>query len=626
MCLVNLKLVKNQIKKVGNTMASPLKRLLIGRPLKTSEAGDQKLGKLKALAVLSSDALSSIAYGTEQILLVLVTVSAAAMWYSLPIALCVLVLLFALNLSYKQIIYSYPHGGGAYIVSRENLGNNAGLIAGGSLLVDYMLTVAVSVSSGTDAIVSAVPSLYPFAVPIAVVLVIGVTIINLRGITESASLLAIPVYLFVFSIIALIFTGLFKVLTGMDASHETAAVGTHVQGVTIFLLLRAFASGSASLTGIEAISNAVPLFKEPRPKNAAKTLTLMAGLLGFFFVGITVLAFVYGTVPELKVTVLSQIAENVFGRNFMFYFIQATTALILVLAANTGFSAFPMLAFNLAKDKFMPRMYLARGDRLGYSNGIITLAVGSILLIILFKGKTELLIPLYSVGVFIPFTLSQTGMIVKWWKQRPKGWKKSLSANLLGASISFTVLLVLFLTRIESVWPVFVFMPIMIYVFRRTRHHYRKVGPQLRIDETMDLPDFKGNAVIICVSDTTKVVEGALQYAKSIGDTVIAVHISIDKKQEKEFVERWNRVHPEVRMANLFSPYRSISDPLMKFIDTAKQKADQDNYSLTVLIPQFIPRKGWQNVLHNQTSLLIRTRLLMKRDVVVSTYPYHLKE
>ncbi|EAC6108634.1 amino acid permease, partial [Listeria monocytogenes] len=221
---------------------------------------------------------------------------------------------------------------------------------------------------------------------------------------------------------------------GMDASHETAAVGTHVQGVTIFLLLRAFASGSASLTGIEAISNAVPLFKEPRPKNAAKTLTLMAGLLGFFFVGITVLAFVYGTVPELKVTVLSQIAENVFGRNFMFYFIQATTALILVLAANTGFSAFPMLAFNLAKDKFMPRMYLARGDRLGYSNGIITLAVGSILLIILFKGKTELLIPLYSVGVFIPFTLSQTGMIVKWWKQRPKGWKKSLSANLLGAS------------------------------------------------------------------------------------------------------------------------------------------------------------------------------------------------
>lgn len=609
-------------------MASPLKRLLIGRPLKSTEAGEQKLGKLKALAVLSSDALSSIAYGTEQILLVLVTVSATAMWYSLPIALCVLILLFALNLSYKQIIYSYPHGGGAYVVSRENLGKNAGLVAGGSLLVDYMLTVAVSVSSGTDAIISAVPSLFPFAVPIAVVLVIGVTIINLRGITESASILAIPVYLFVFSIIVLIFTGLIKLMLGIDATHETASVGTHVQGVTVFLLLRAFASGSASLTGIEAISNAVPLFKKPQAKNAAKTLTIMASLLGFFFLGITVLAFMYGTVPELKVTVLSQIAENVFGRNFMFYFIQATTALILVLAANTGFSAFPLLAFNLAKDKYMPRMYLARGDRLGYSNGIITLAIGSIVLIILFKGKTELLVPLYSVGVFIPFTLSQSGMIIKWWRERSEGWKKKLAANLLGAIISFTVLIVLFLTRIESVWPVFIFLPIMIYVFHRTRSHYVKLGPQLRVDETMDLdvPDFKGNAVIVAVSDTTKVVEGALKYAKSIGDTVIAVHVSVDREQGKEFVERWNRVHPEVRIAHLYSTYRSISEPLMKFIDTAKQKADQDNYSLTVLIPQFIPKKGWENILHNQTSLMIRTRLMMKRDVVVATYPYHLKE
>lgn len=491
-----------------------------------------------------------------------------------------------------------------------------------------MLTVAVSVSSGTDAIISAVPSLFPFAVPIAVVLVIGVTIINLRGITESASILAIPVYLFVFSIIVLIFTGLIKLMLGIDATHETASVGTHVQGVTVFLLLRAFASGSASLTGIEAISNAVPLFKKPQAKNAAKTLTIMASLLGFFFLGITVLAFMYGTVPELKVTVLSQIAENVFGRNFMFYFIQATTALILVLAANTGFSAFPLLAFNLAKDKYMPRMYLARGDRLGYSNGIITLAISSIVLIILFKGKTELLVPLYSVGVFIPFTLSQSGMIIKWWRERSEGWKKKLAANLLGAIISFTVLIVLFLTRIESVWPVFIFLPIMIYVFHRTRSHYVKLGPQLRVDETMDLdvPDFKGNAVIVAVSDTTKVVEGALKYAKSIGDTVIAVHVSVDREQGKEFVERWNRVHPEVRIAHLYSTYRSISEPLMKFIDTAKQKADQDNYSLTVLIPQFIPKKGWENILHNQTSLMIRTRLMMKRDVVVATYPYHLKE
>ncbi|MBC1372668.1 APC family permease [Listeria booriae] len=607
-------------------MASPLKRMLIGRPLKSSEAGEQKLGKLKALAVLSSDALSSVAYGTEQILLVLITVGAAAMWYSLPIAICVLVLLFALSLSYRQIIYAYPQGGGAYVVSRENIGKNAGLLAGGSLLVDYMLTVAVSVSSGTDAIVAAIPSLYQFTVPLAIILVIVVTVINLRGVTESATILAIPVYLFVFSMIVMIVTGLIKLALGQDVTHETASVGTHVSGVTIILLLRAFASGSASLTGIEAISNAVPLFKDPKAKNASRTLILMASILGFFFVGITLLAYFYGVVPELKSTVLSQIAENIFGRNFFYYFIQATTALILVLAANTGFSAFPLLAFNLSKDKFMPRMYLDRGDRLGYSNGIITLALGSILLIILFQGKTESLIPLYSVGVFIPFTLSQTGMIIKWLKEKPQGYKSKLSANLLGAFISFTVLIVLFITRMSEVWPVFILMPAMLYVFHRTRTHYAKLAPQLRIDEQMDLPAFEGNAVVICVSDTTKVVEGALRYAKSIGDTVIAVHVSLDRQEGKEFVERWNRIHPEVRIADLYSTYRSITEPLMKFIDTAQQKANQDNYSLTVLIPQFIPKKGWQNVLHNQTSLLIRTKLLFKKDVVVATYPYHLKE
>ncbi|MBA3925758.1 APC family permease [Listeria rustica] len=607
-------------------MASPLKRMLIGRPLKSSEAGDQKLGKLKALAVLSSDALSSVAYGTEQILLVLITVGATAMWYSLPIALCVLVLLFALSLSYRQIIYAYPQGGGAYVVSRENIGKNAGLIAGGSLLVDYMLTVAVSVSSGTDAIIAAIPSLYQFTVPLAIILVIIVTIINLRGVTESATILAVPVYLFVFSMVVMIITGLVKLALGQDVSHETASVGTHVSGVTLILLLRAFASGSASLTGIEAISNAVPLFKDPKAKNASRTLIMMASILGFFFVGVTLLAYFYGVVPELKSTVLSQIAENIFGRNFFYYFIQATTALILVLAANTGFSAFPMLAFNLSKDKYMPRMYLDKGDRLGYSNGIITLALGSILLIILFQGKTESLIPLYSVGVFIPFTLSQTGMIIKWVKEKPEGYMKKLSANLLGALISFTVLMVLFITRISEVWPVFIFMPAMIYVFHRTRSHYAKLAPQLRIDEQMNLPAFEGNAVIICVSDTTKVVEGALRYAKSIGDTVIAVHVSLDKQEGKEFVERWNRIHPEVRIADLYSTYRSITEPLMKFIDTAQQKANQDNYSLTVLIPQFIPKKGWQNILHNQTSLLIRTKLLFKKDVVVATYPYHLKE
>ncbi|WP_026694265.1 APC family permease [Peribacillus kribbensis] len=608
-------------------MFSAVKRFLIGRPLKSTEVGEQKLSKTKALAILSSDALSSVAYAPEQILIVLITAGAMAFWYSIPIAAGVLVLLTALILSYRQIIHAYPQGGGAYVVSMENLGVNPGLLAGGSLLVDYILTVAVSVSAGTDAITSAIPQLHTHNVLIASILVVLITILNLRGITESASILAYPVYLFVLALFILLGVGVYKILTGDVSSNLHTPLGTPVAGVSLFFLLRAFASGSSALTGVEAISNAIPNFKSPAPKNAAKTLTAMGLLLAILFCGIVFLAYYYGIQPAEKETVVSQIASATFGRNVIYYFIQATTALILVLAANTGYSAFPLLAFNLAADKYIPRMFTIRGDRLGYSNGILTLGLTSILLIVIFKGKTEQLIPLYAVGVFIPFTLSQSGMLVKWIKEKPKGWLGKLIINAVGAIISFTVMMIFFITKFGQVWPVLIFLPVLVIIFHRIRRHYDAVGKQLRIASNKPVPPIEGNVIIIPVAGITHVVENSLNYAKSLSaDQIIAVYVSFEREDEKKFEDKWNKWQPGIRLVTLNSYYRSIIQPLTKFIATVEKKANESNYRVTVLIPQFIPKKSWHNILHNQSSLLIRAFLLYRRDVIVTTVPYHLEE
>ncbi len=608
-------------------MLSSIKRFLIGRPLKSTALGEQKLNKTKALAILSSDALSSVAYGPEQILIVLITVSAAAFWYSIPIALGVLILLTALILSYRQIIFAYPHGGGAYVVSKENLGVNPGLIAGGSLLVDYILTVAVSVSAGTDAITSAFPSLHAHNVVIASVFVIFITLLNLRGVTESASILAYPVYLFVVVLFILIGAGLYNIVTDEVPPDLHTPIGTPIAGISLFILLRAFASGSSALTGVEAISNAIPNFKDPAPNNAAKTLAAMGALLALLFSGIVYLAYYYGITPSAEVTVVSQIAEETFGRNFMYFFVQGTTALILILAANTGYSAFPLLAVNLATDKFIPRMFTVRGDRLGYSNGIIILGLSSILLIIAFEGHTEHLIPLYAVGVFIPFTLSQTGMMVKWIREKPKGWMLKLIINSTGALISFTVTIVFFLTKFAQVWPVLVFLPIIIYVFHRIKKHYEAVGDQLRITTSASSVPIEGNVMIVPVAGITHVVENSLNYAKSLStEQIIAVYVAFEREDEKKFEVQWKEWQPDVRLVTLHSHYRSIIHPLSKFVDTIEHKASASNYQVTVVIPQFIPKKGWHNILHNQSSLLIRSFLLYRRNVVVTTVPYHLKK
>lgn len=608
-------------------MFSSIKRFLIGRPLKSTELGEQKISKTKALAILSSDALSSVAYGPEQILLVLISVSVAAFWYSIPIAIGVLILLVALILSYRQVIFAYSHGGGAYVVSKENLGLYPGLIAGGSLLVDYILTVAVSVSAGTDAITSAFPSLHAHTVGIAIAFVLFITILNLRGVTESASILAYPVYLFVLALFILIGVGMYKIVTGDVPPDLHVPIGTPVSGISLFLLLRAFASGSSALTGVEAISNAIPNFKDPAPNNAAKTLMAMGILLALLFSGIVYLAYYYGIAPREEVTVLSQIAEQTFGRNFMYFFIQGTTALILILAANTGYSAFPLLAVNLAKDKFIPRMFTIRGDRLGYSNGIIILGVLSVILIIAFKGQTEHLIPLYAVGVFIPFTLAQTGMMVKWIRQKPKGWIPKLIINTTGAIISFVVMLMFFLTKFAQVWAVLVFLPLIIILFYRIKKHYDAVGDQLRLTTCDAALTIEGNVFILPVAGITHVVENSLKYVKSLKpDQIICVYVPFEREDEAIFEEKWSKWQPDVRLVTLHSPYRSIINPLTKFIDTVQRKASESNYHVTVVIPQFIPKKAWHNILHNQSSLLIRAHLLYRRDVIVTTVPYHLKK
>jgi amino acid transporter len=491
------------------------------------------------------------------------------------------------------------------------------------------LTVAVSISSGTDAITSAFPSLHPYNVPIAVVLVIFITVLNLRGITESASILAYPVYLFVLALLILIVVGIIRIMHGDVPASSHAPIGAPVPGITTFLLLKAFASGCSALTGVEAISNAIPNFKNPAPKNAAKTLLLMGGILAVLFSGTVFMAYYYGIAPNSQETVVSQIADHTFGRNYMYYFIQGTTALILVLAANTGFSAFPQLAFNLAKDKYIARMFTMRGDRLGYSNGIITLGIASVLLIIAFGGKTEALIPLYAVGVFLPFTLSQSGMLVKWVREKPKGWMGKLITNFVGALISFTVLMIFFITKFTQVWPVLIFLPLIVVLFLRIKRHYDRVGDQLRIQpkEKAEAIQIKGNVIIVPVAGITQVVQNSINYAKSMDtDVIIAVYVAFDREQEKKFEEQWKVWQPDIRLVTLHSHYRSVIQPLTKFIDTIEYKASESSYCVTVIIPQFIPKKRWHDILHNQSSFLIRAYLLYKRNVIVTTVPFHLKK
>ena len=608
-----------------------IKRVLIGKPLKTLDEGQTHLTKFKALAMLSSDAISSVAYGPEQITTVLVTLSAMAMWYSIPIAAIVLVLLLAITLSYQQIIHAYPSGGGAYVVATRNWGSNGGLIAGGSLLVDYMLTVAVSTTSGTEAITSAIPALYPYSVPIAVIIVLLIMIMNLRGMSESANFLTIPVYFFVVMIFVMIAWGAYDILSGHVHYQAPADYGSPVAGMTFVLFIRAFSAGSSSLTGVEAVSNAVPNFNKPKAKNAATTLAIMSSILAFFFIAIIFFGFYLGIVPNSKTTVLSQIGAAIFGGHGIgFYLLQLSTAMILAVAANTGFSAFPILSFNMAKDKYMPHAFMDRGDRLGYSNGIIALAIGAIILILIFHGQTNMLIPLYAVGVFVPFTLSQSGMIIHWFRERDGWWIGKAIINLVGAVISLCLVLALFWQHFGNVWPYLIIMPALMLMFHAIHRHNVKVAKQLRVAEKtkVQLHDYDGATVIVLVGNVTRVTRGAINYARSIGDYVIAMHVSFDENPGKEHktANEFKAEFPDVRFVDIHSSYRSIAKPTLRFVDVIAKRAAARNYSTTVLVPQFIPKHPWQLALHNQNSVLLRTVLNSRQNIVVASYNYHLHE
>ncbi|KXT78107.1 APC family permease [Streptococcus sp. DD13] len=614
-------------------MFQKLKDIFIGEPLRSDDAGEGHfLSKIQALAMLSSDALSSIAYGPEQVVLVLTTVSASAIWWSIPIGILVLVLLASLTVSYRQVIHAYPQGGGAYMVTTENLSPKWGLVAGGSLLVDYMLTVAVSVASGADAITSAIPALNSFSLEISIALVLILMLLNLRGLQESATWLMLPVYLFIVAGLLLLAYGIFEIVTGQLPNTATARLGQPVTGVTLVLLLRAFTSGSASLTGVEAISNAVPFFKTPKAKNAATTLFIMSTILAALFSGIIFLNWWIGIVPKSGVTLLAQMAQAILGDsalgNILFYAFQFSTAMILAVAANTGFSAFPILSSSMAKNKYMPHLYMEKGARMGYSNGILTLAIGAIGLLLIFKGNTDRLIPLYTVGVFVPFALSQTGMVVHWVRKYGKQFWKHSVANILGALICYIIVLILLVFRLGDIWPFFPILGFLIWMFLRIKQHYNRVAQQLRITSAIQEKKYQGNLVLILIGNITKANIGAIAYARSIGDQVIAMHVSTkdtlakDKETEAEFKQYF----PGIDMAHIESPYSSITQSTLQYVDEMAKKAAAEHFTLTVLIPQFVPKKSWQNILHNQMSLRLKYYLKWRENIVVSSYSYHLKE
>ncbi|HSD12341.1 MAG TPA: APC family permease [Patescibacteria group bacterium] len=605
-------------------MPSILKRILVGRPLKSAQSEIERLTKKAALAIFSSDALSSVAYATEEILLVLVAAGTYGLRYSLPVASAIVVLLVIVVASYRQTIRAYPSGGGAYIVAKDNLGHIPGLVAGASLLVDYILTVAVSISAGVAAVTSAFPSLYPERVTIAIAFLGLITIGNLRGVRESAKLFAIPTYLFVASLGALILAGLARAAAGTLVPQPESAVPGAFLVVTPFLLLRAFSSGCTALTGIEAISNGVQAFRKPESKNARTTLAIMGTLLGLLFIGITVLAKQLRIFPDADETVISQIARAVFDHGFMYYLIQASTAVILLLAANTSFADFPRLASILARDRYLPVQLVNQGDRLVYSNGIISLAFLSALLIVGFGGETHRLIPLYAVGVFIGFSLSQFGMVRKWASEREPGWAAHMLLNLVGGLATTAVLIVVAATKFtHGAWAVVVVIPLLVLASLAVNRHYKHLRTALTLEQELEIPIAKEHFAILFVGDIHKGTVSAMRYAKSLhADAVKAIHISFDEQDAGAMREKWDRWGMDIPLIIAPSPYRQIVEILVHYIQEIERQHPQA--AITVVVPEFVCPHWWQLLLHNQTAARIKHELLSEHVAVVSV-PIQLK-
>ena len=612
-------------------MIDTLKRFLIGQPIETAAQHNQRLTKRIALAVFSSDALSSVAYASEAILFVLVLAGSAAMSLVIPISIAIVVLLLIVGFSYRQTIHAYPNGGGAYIVAHENLGVVPGLIAAASLLIDYVLTVAVSISSGVFQITSLAatwgyPRLGDYRVEIALACIALITLINLRGVKESGAIFSVPTYIFVVSIVGMIGLGTFlKLSAGWSVSTPSLADPAAVaEPLTLFLLLRAFAAGCTALTGVEAISNGVPAFQRPESKNAATTLIWMIVTLGFMFLGISVLGHYYGAVPREDVSVIAQLASQIVGTGPPLFIIQVATAFILVLAANTSYADFPRLASLLSRDRFLPRQFSSRGDRLVFSNGIVALGVFAALLVILFNAREQAMLPLYAIGVFISFTLSQLGMVIHHLRRREAGWRHGLVINGAGALLTGVVLVVIIVTKFaHGAWAVLVLTPILVLLFRSVHTHYSEVARQLSLATTPMVEAVRRHTAVVLISGVHRGVIPALEFAKSIApDNTTALYVDLDEEHALKVTAKWQQWGSGVPLVVLASPYRSLVRPIMRYIDEADQQYEDD--VLSVILPEFIPSKWWQHLLHNQTALAIKAALLFRKGVVVISVPYHL--
>src|SRR2546421_1416180 len=655
-------------------MAS-LKRLLVGSPIRTARLAHERLTKKTALAIFASDALSSTAYATEQILLVLaasyVAGQSGAFGRVVPISIAIGTLLVIVAISYRQTIYAYPSGGGAFIVAKDNLGTMPGLIAGASLLVDYVLTVSVSIAAGVEAITSAMvgtrfAGLHEHRVVLCLFFIVFIMVVNLRGVREAGALFAAPSYAFIFSFLALIGYGLIRyylnpaIVPVPNDVDLKIAEGYHAQPLSMLLLLGAFANGCAALTGIEAISNGVQALKQPESKNAATTLSWMAALLIVMFLGASVLSHFFHVHPREHETVISQIARVVFTgpMGWFYYVVQATTAAILILAANPSFAGFPRLASLLARDRYLPRQLANLGDRLVFSNGVILLAAFSGLLVWAFRGDTSRLIPLYAVGVFLSFTLSQAGMVVHWWREgkatqaardaarggsathpvsvarsssnfgaveRKSHWRKSLAGNGLGAIATCVVLIIFIATKfIHGAWVVVALIPLLVLMFLKIHRHYVDVARQLSTEGLSPLRPID-HEVIVPISGIHRGVIAALQYAKSIAPHhVTAVYVNLDDEATRRLREKWDQWGSGVNLVVVASPYRSLARPLFNYVDRVRRVSP--NILITIVLPEFVPAKWWQNLLHNQNTLFLKGALLFKKGVVVANVPYHLEQ
>lgn len=617
-----------------------LRRLLIGEPLPTSAHAEERLSNGEALAILSSDALSSVAYATQEIVLVLSLAGAAALGATVPITGLIVALMLVVAISYRQTIKAYPHGGGSYRVSHDNLGVVPGLVAGASLAIDYVLTVSVSVAAGIAAITSYLPALATERIPLSLLAVGLLMLVNLRGVRSSARLLSLPTFLFMGAVITLVVMGLVKLRLGLLPPLDAAAQArqlAEVQGGELaalgpVLLMRAFSSGCAALTGIEAISDSVMVFKPVEWRNARRVLTGMVIVLAVMFSGISVLASQLGLVYlENGPTLLYQLGERIFENGLLLSVLQLSTLLILLLAANTAYADFPRLAAFLAQDGYMPRQLASLGDRLVFSNGIALLSGFATVLLVLFEGSVTRLIPLYAVAVFTSFTLSQAGMVVHWWKEQREGWLGKAMINALGCLVTAVVCAVLLYSKfVHGAWVIVVAVPLLVTLLLTIKAHYRHVARRLRLapEARLHLPEplrQGGSPVVLLVGQLHRGSFEALRYARTIADRLVAVHVDLGDGRAAAFQEQWQRQLPEVELVILPSPYRSLIEPVKDFIQQFEREQRQDGERFcTVVLPVFVTRQRWQNLLHNQSTYFLRQALRREGTRVVTTVGFYL--